>query len=116
MCVSRRRPSRPDRRPVIAAGILLAALSGISPGAQAQGWSTYRDAQGRFSFDYPQQFGPPGRGTNDGSEDRVAAVRFTGLAGLGGEAALTRGRVVMDVQALGGLYDPITFELFPDAM
>ena len=116
-CASvRPRPSRPDRRPVIAAAVLLAALSAVSPGAQAPGWTTYRDAQGRFSFDYPQQFGTPGRGTNDGFEDRVAAVRFSGLAGLGGEAALTRGRVVMDVQALGGLYDPITFEAFPDAM
>jgi hypothetical protein len=116
MCVSRPRPSRPDRRPVIAAAVLFAALSAVGPGAQAPGWTTYRDAQGRFSFDYPQQFGTPGRGTNDGSTDRVAAVRFSGLAGLGGEAALTRGRVVMDVEALGGLYDPITFEAFPDAM
>jgi hypothetical protein len=116
MCVSRPRPSGLDRLPVVAAAALLAALSAVSPGAQAPGWTTYRDAQGRFSFDYPQQFGTPDRGTNDGFADRVAAVRFSGLAGLGGEAVLTRGRVVMDVQALGGLYDPIALEIFPDAM
>lgn len=116
MCGNRRWRTQPDQRQVVAAGVLVAALSAVTPGAQAPGWTTYRDARGRFSFDYPQQFGTPGRGTNDGSEDRVAAVRFSGLAGLGGEAALTRGRVVMDVQALGGLYDPITFDAFPDAM
>ena len=116
MCVSPPRPSRPERRPIIAAAVLLAVLSSVSPGAQAPGWATYRDAQGRFSFDYPQQFGAPGRGTNDGFEDRVAAVRFANLRGLGGEVALTRGRVVLDIEALGGLYDPIALEIFPDPL
>jgi hypothetical protein len=77
---------------------------------------TYTDPQGRFRFEYPASFGTPERGTNDGFGDRLAAVRFSGLSGLGGEAALTRGPVVLDVQALGGLYDPITLEVFPEPL
>ena len=116
MCSSRPWRCRPDRRPVLAAALVLAALSSITPGAQAPGWTTYRDPAGRFTFDYPASFGTPSRGTNDGFEDRVAAVRFSGLTGLGGEAAVTRGRVVLDLQAFGGLYDPIALEVFPEAM
>jgi hypothetical protein len=86
-----------------------------APSAQAA-WTTYRDPQGRFSFDHPSTFGQAGPGTNDGFVDRVAAVRFVNVTGLGGEVVLTRGRIVMDVQALGGLYDPIALEVFPDAM
>jgi len=91
-------------------------LAGGAISAQSPGWSAYRDVRGRFSFEYPAAFGAAGPGTNDGFEDRVAAVRFANLRGLGGEVALTRGRVVLDIQALGGLYDPIALEVFPDAM
>jgi hypothetical protein len=97
--------------------LLLASLQQPATAQRAApDWVTYRDPQGRFTFDYPASFGAPSRGTNDGFEDRVAAIRFSGLPGLGGEAAVTRGRVVLDVQALGGLYDPIALEVFPDAM
>ena len=41
---------------------------------------------------------------------------FHGLDGLGGEAVLTRGPVVLDLQALGGLYDPIALEVVPEAL
>ena len=74
----------------------------------------YTDPQGRFRFEYPASFGAPQRGTNDGFGDRLAAVRFSGLTGLGGEAVLTRGPLVLDMQALGGLYDPIALEVFPE--
>jgi len=80
------------------------------------GWATYRDPQGRFSFRYPEAFGTPGPGTNDGFGDRVAAIRFPDLRGLGGEAVLTKGPVLVDVQALGGLYDSIALEVVPDAV
>lgn len=57
------------------------------------------------------------QGNNDGFEDRVAAIRFsTFSAGLGGEVALTRGLPVIDLQAVGGLYDAIAREVFPDPL
>jgi hypothetical protein len=75
----------------------------------------YVDAARGFSFSYPAAFGAPSPGTNDGFADRVAAIRFAVFsAGLGGEAALTRGRPVVDLQAAGGLYDAIALEIFPD--
>jgi hypothetical protein len=82
--------------------------------AQADAGREYVDAEGRFRFSYPAAFGAPSRGTNDGFEDRVAAIRFaTFSSGIGGEAALTRGLPVVDVQAVGGLYDAIALEVFP---
>jgi hypothetical protein len=85
--------------------------------AQASPASIYRDPQGRFAFSYPLAWGSPARGTNDGFQDRVAAVRFERFPSqLGGEAVLTRGRIVVDLQAIGGLYDPIALEVFPDAL
>jgi hypothetical protein len=93
------------------------ALQGVVSGAvlaQEAAVRRYEDPQGRFRFDYPASFGTPQPGTNDGFGDRLAAVRFSSLTGLGGEAVLTRGPLVLDVQALGGLYDPIALEVFPD--
>lgn len=98
----------------IAAVLLLTAIPGAAP--QNPGVATYRDPQGRFTFEYPVSFGTPGRGTDDGFGDRVAAVRFSNLMGLGGEAVLTTGPIAVDVQALGGLYDPIALQVFPDAI
>jgi hypothetical protein len=95
------------------------ALSGVGAVAQTArngAVSAYSDPQGRFRFEYPASFGTPQPGTNVGFGDRLAAVRFSRLTGLGGEAVLTRGRLVLDVQALGGLYDPIALEVFPDAL
>jgi len=79
------------------------------------GWATYADPRGRFTFRYPEAFGTPGPGTNDAFGDRVAAIRFSALHGLGGEAVLTRGPLLLDVQALGGLYDSIALEVIPEA-
>jgi hypothetical protein len=77
----------------------------------------YRDPRGRFSFSYPETFGTTSPGTNDGFGDRVAAVRFSHFpASLGGEAALTRGFPLVDLQAAGGLYDGITLEIFPEPL
>ena len=89
-----------------------------------EGWLKYTDPQNRFSFSYPPAFGTPSRGTNDGFGDRVAAVRFSkfssgiqnGKIVLGGETTLTKGFVLVDIQALGGLYDSITLKVFPDAL
>lgn len=85
---------------------------------------TYRDSRNRFAFTYPASFGTTSPGTNDGFGDRVAAIRFSafsaGVRGrvlvLGGEAVLTRGFPLVDLQAVGGLYDSITLEIFPAAM
>jgi len=94
------------------------------PEVSLNGWSIYTDRQNRFSFSYPPAFGTPSQGTNNGIGDRVAAIRFSefssgihdGKIVLGGEAALTRGFVLVDIQALGGLYDSITLDVFPDTL
>ena len=96
----------------VAAGTMLAP-AGVGA---TQDWLVYRDARGRFEFRYPPEYGTPGPGTGDGFRDRVAAVRFSSLTGLGGEAALTKGRVLVDIQAVGGLHDDISLEVFPDAL
>lgn len=88
------------------------------------GWLKYADPQNRFSFSYPPAFGNPSQGTNNGFGDRVAAIRFSefssgvhaGKIVLGGEVILTKGFVLVDVQALGGLYDSISLEIFPETM
>jgi hypothetical protein len=86
--------------------------------AQGDGRRDYVDPARRFRFSYPASFGEPSRGTNDGFEDRVAAVRFATFssADIGGEAALTRGFPLIDLQAVGGLYDAISLEIFPAAL
>ncbi len=73
----------------------------------------YVDPASRFRFSYPASFGSPSTGTNNGFEDRVAAVRFATFSstGIGGEAALTRGFPLIDLGAVGGLYDAIALEI-----
>ncbi len=97
--------------------VIAMVLSAAIVTAQSPAQATYRDPGGRFTFDYPVSFGMTITGTNDGFGDRVAAVRFSGFepGSLGGELAVLRGAVLLDIQALGGLYDPITLEVFPDA-
>jgi hypothetical protein len=90
----------------------------------AQSTRTYRDPQGRFEFQYPPEFGAPSVGTDDGFRDRTAAVRFSEFSSgvhagriiLGGEAVLTSGPPQIDLQAAGGLYDPIGIQVLPDRM
>jgi hypothetical protein len=77
----------------------------------------YTDPAGRFTFSYPATFGSPSPGTNDGFGDRVAAVRFSTFpATYGGEAVLTRGFPLVDLQAAGGLYDGLTLEIFSEPL
>jgi hypothetical protein len=104
--------SRCPCRWVFIAALLSAAVVGAQPSAETR----YRDPKGRFAFDYPAGFGRAGAGTNDGFGNRVAAVRFPGFApgSLGGELTVLSGPVMLDIQALGGLYDPLTLEIFPD--
>lgn len=84
---------------------------------QAETEREYRDPAGRFRFSYPTEFGLPSPGTDNGFGDRLAAIRFAVFStGIGGEAALTRGFPVVDIQAVGGLYDAITLQVFPDAL
>lgn len=74
----------------------------------------YEDPRGRFTFSYPVRFGSISAGTNDGFEDRIAALRFSEFpARFGGEPVLTRGFPLIDLQAVGGLYDSLTLEAFP---
>jgi hypothetical protein len=102
------------------AGFLAVMAFGQTPGAL----QTYTDPKGRFSFTYPGTFGTISPGTNDGFGDRVAAIRFSnfsagvrsGVLVQGGEAVMTRGFPLVDLQAAGGLYDSIALEVFPAAM
>lgn len=113
-----KKPTHPSATPGVAVaavwcGVVLAAMLVC---AQTDASREYVDAQGRFRFTYPASFGAASPGTNDGFGDRVAAVRFAlfSSSAIGGEAALTRGFPVIDLQAVGGLYDAIVLELFPD--
>ncbi len=77
----------------------------------------YRDPAGRFSFAYPASYGSIGPGTADGYLDRVASFRFSSFpARFGGEPVVTRGFPLIDLQALGGLYDSLTLEIFPEPL
>jgi hypothetical protein len=79
--------------------------------------TVYRDPAGRFTFSYPSRFGSTSPGTSDGYLDRVAAFRFASFpARFGGEPALTRGFPLIDLQALGGLYDYLTLDIFPEPL
>jgi hypothetical protein len=79
--------------------------------------TVYRDPAGRFSFSYPSAYGSIGAGTADAYLDRVAAFRFSSFpARFGGEPALTKGFPLIDLQALGGLYDHLTLEIFPEPL
>jgi hypothetical protein len=89
--------------------------------AAPEGWRTYQDPGSRFQFMYPDGFGRPSPGTDNGFRNRTAAIRFSAFSAgvhagriiLGGEAVLTAGPPQLDLQAAGGLYDPITFQIFP---
>jgi hypothetical protein len=79
--------------------------------------AVYRDPAGRFTFSYPSTYGSIGPGTDDGFQDRVAVFRFSSFpARFGGEPALTKGFPLVDLQALGGLYDHLTLGIFPDPL
>ena len=84
--------------------------------AQPAAPADYRDPQGQFRFGYPQRYGAVSPGTNDGFQGR-RSVRFSSFpAALGGELVLTRGFPFVDIQAVGGLYDSIALEVFPDPL
>lgn len=115
---------------IFSAILLLASLTSgpfailVNAEAQPPGWVKYTDPKGRFTFSYPSSFGEPSRGTNDGFGNRAAALKFSNFSAgmhngeiiLGGEAALTKGRITIDIQAAGGLYDSISMEIFPDPL
>lgn len=102
-------------RTILIALLGAGALTGVPHVSRAG--VMYRDPAGRFSFTYPESFGAASRGTDDGFGDRVAAVRFASFpARLGGEAVLTRGFPLIDLQAAGGLYDGMALQVFPDPL
>jgi len=85
---------------------------------QTAGTTTnYRDPSGRFTFSYPASYGTIGPGTANAFLDRVASFRFSSFpARFGGEPVVTRGFPLIDLQALGGLYDSLTLEIFPEPL
>jgi hypothetical protein len=100
----------------VPAGLIAAFMLTLAV-ARTEISAEYVDSGRRFRFSYPAEFGAPSPGTDDGFQDRVAAIRFAVFSsGIGGEAALTRGFPVVDIQAAGGLYDAITLQIFPESM
>src|SRR5438046_1995479 len=110
-----------NRRRSEGSALLLAILAAGLGMAQSppEGWRTYQDPRSRFQFVYPDGFGRPSPGTDDGFRSRTAAIRFSEFSAgvrsrrilLGGEAVLTSGPPQVDLQAAGGLYDPITLQI-----
>jgi hypothetical protein len=79
--------------------------------------AVYRDPGNRFTFSYPAAYGSIGSGTADGYLDRLASFRFDSFpARFGGEPVVTKGFPLIDLQALGGLYDSLTLEIFPEPL
>lgn len=106
--------------PLIAATIFVmgsgVVAGGQSTAAQPPPMTEHRDAKSPVRFTYPRSYGPTSPGTNDGFNGRQA-IRFASFpAPLGGELVLTRGFPYVDLQAVGGLYDSIALEVFPDAL
>ena len=105
--------------PLIAATIFVMGsglVAGLPSATQPAPLTEHRDPQGRFRFAYPRSYGAASPGTNDGFNGRIS-VRFASFpVPLGGELVLTRGFPYVDMQAVGGLYDSIALEVFPDAL
>ena len=101
--------------PVPAVVVVACISSPTAPAPLNSEQLEHRDRGGRFAFSYPARMGSTSIGTNDGFENRVAAIRFSVFSGdgIGGEAVLTQGPVLLDVQAAGGLYDAIAGEALP---
>jgi hypothetical protein len=79
--------------------------------------AVYRDPGNRFNFSYLSAYGSIGPGTADGLRDRVASFRFdTFPARFGAEPVVTKGFPLIDLQAVGGLYDSLTLEIFPESL
>jgi hypothetical protein len=89
------------------------------------GWETYRDLQNRFRFSYPAGFGTP-RSDNrmDMPDSDLGETIFFpnfsyglrhGKQVLEGNLVIRSGRVWVNAQALGGLYDPTSVGALIDA-
>jgi hypothetical protein len=116
----RRRTGKPGQSGaiVLTLSVVLTRGAAILPLlAQATTLAEYNDPVGRFHFSYPARYGAVSSGTDDGFRDRVAARRFAAFpAQLGGEVVVTRGFPLVDLQAVGGLYDPLTLTIFPEPL
>jgi len=95
--------------------LLLSAI--VAALLQQASTAVYRDPGNRFTFSYPSAYGSIGPGTADGLLDRVASFRFDAFpARFGGEPVVTKGFPLIDLQAVGGLYDSLTLEIFPEPL
>jgi hypothetical protein len=107
---------------LLIAGLLAVALNTVVPAQTDNNVIKYVDSEGRFTFYYPREFGTTSPGTNNGFGQTAASIRFSAFSSgmrteglvLGGEVTLTRGFILVDLQALGGLYDALTLEAFPE--
>ena len=106
---------------------MIIILFGLSMGESKahSNWETYRDLENRFRFSYPTDFGTPRKDNiidmPDGDTGETIffpnfsyGLRF-GKQVLEGNLVIRSGRVWVNAQALGGLYDPISVGALIDA-
>ena len=86
--------------------VTLLAATGLA--ASSQGRETFTDANIGLMFTYPAAFGEPVGGSDHGFEERRFAVRFPAV---NAEAVLTEGPVLVDFQAVSGLYDHFALQV-----
>ena len=89
---------------------IVLAAAGLA--ASVQDSRTFTDSEVGLTFTYPTAFGDPVRGSDHGFEERRAAIRFPTL---NAEAVLTAGPVLVDFQAVSGLYDHFALQVLPEA-
>jgi hypothetical protein len=111
----------PPYRDDLKLGLVILTVRLAMPQSSPETARTYQDPQHRFQFSYPEVFGTPSPGSDNEFRSRTAAIRFSKFSSgvhagriiLGGEAVLTAGPLQLDLQTAGGLYDPMTLQIFP---
>ncbi len=105
---------------IIVATFIIIIFSGLSMGESKvqNGWETYRDLENRFRFSYPTGFGTPRKDNrmdmpDSDTGETIFFPNFSygirnGKQVLEGNLVIRSGRVWVNAQALGGLYDPIS--------
>jgi hypothetical protein len=97
--------------PAVLGAVAIGRVVLVPAATVAQDVRVHRHSAPAFTFEYPPAFGEPVRGSDDGFEDRRAALRFD-RQGL--DVVLTSGRVLVDHQAVSGLHDHFALQVLPE--